>query len=471
MTHFRNATRDINDPNCGLPIDAVAENVFVNCFEFRIGDAQKTNILLGESKYMYAIADPNDETKLLIKEFESERAIPSSLPDGGVLDAFSSDDFIEVVSGDKSGIYWERKGVIISDDGEISTANLPDGMIRIIGRFWDQQTTYKVKVNATSSSRTGGLEIAVNAPERLGTKFSKARDVFDNVVNVDSLIIANAGKYGIPPQLIKAHISKEAAIESFGDFAGFAPSYVYEPFRTEFDLRDDEFELNKEWDESDFKVTENSMGNGANVPDHLYVENFNYPYTPQTIWDMVSSYSKIEFETPPDGAFPQYGNRDPITQKITFYGLYKEPKVVYDSIIVKFRNAGIIEDSLYIVSNDSLVTFMKTKWKGGLDNVYAQTRIASSYGYLQLLYTTAVLNGEQDGAGYSRKELPEKMNEVEQSIELAMILYGKYLRIEDLNMWDRSYEVVWVENVIRRWNRSPSYRKLVTKVIQNFKPE
>ena len=27
---------EINDPNCGLPIDTIAENVFVNCFEFRI---------------------------------------------------------------------------------------------------------------------------------------------------------------------------------------------------------------------------------------------------------------------------------------------------------------------------------------------------------------------------------------------------------------------------------------------------
>lgn len=31
---------DINDPNCGLPIDAVEDNIFVNCFEFRIGDEQ-----------------------------------------------------------------------------------------------------------------------------------------------------------------------------------------------------------------------------------------------------------------------------------------------------------------------------------------------------------------------------------------------------------------------------------------------
>jgi hypothetical protein len=31
---------DINDPNCGLPINAVEDNIFVHCLEFRIGDEQ-----------------------------------------------------------------------------------------------------------------------------------------------------------------------------------------------------------------------------------------------------------------------------------------------------------------------------------------------------------------------------------------------------------------------------------------------
>lgn len=37
---------NINDPNCGLPIDAVEDNIFVNCFEFRIGDEQPRIIVL-----------------------------------------------------------------------------------------------------------------------------------------------------------------------------------------------------------------------------------------------------------------------------------------------------------------------------------------------------------------------------------------------------------------------------------------
>ena len=28
---------NVDDPNCGLPYDVIEENVFANCFEFRIG--------------------------------------------------------------------------------------------------------------------------------------------------------------------------------------------------------------------------------------------------------------------------------------------------------------------------------------------------------------------------------------------------------------------------------------------------
>lgn len=37
---------DINDPNCGLSINAVEDNIFVHCLEFRIGDEQPRIIVL-----------------------------------------------------------------------------------------------------------------------------------------------------------------------------------------------------------------------------------------------------------------------------------------------------------------------------------------------------------------------------------------------------------------------------------------
>ncbi|MCR9133544.1 MAG: penicillin-insensitive murein endopeptidase [bacterium] len=58
---------DINDPNCGLPIDAVEDNIFVNCFEFRIGDEQpeiEFSIEIPEPKEMWptipSTGAPND---------------------------------------------------------------------------------------------------------------------------------------------------------------------------------------------------------------------------------------------------------------------------------------------------------------------------------------------------------------------------------------------------------------------------
>ncbi|MBO6794525.1 MAG: hypothetical protein JJ895_11485 [Balneolaceae bacterium] len=58
---------DINDPNCGLPIDALEDNIFVNCFEFRIGDEQpeiEFSIEIPEPKEMWptipSTGAPND---------------------------------------------------------------------------------------------------------------------------------------------------------------------------------------------------------------------------------------------------------------------------------------------------------------------------------------------------------------------------------------------------------------------------
>lgn len=58
---------DINDPNCGLPIDAIEDNIFVHCLEFRIGDEQpeiEFSIEISEPKEMWptipSTGAPND---------------------------------------------------------------------------------------------------------------------------------------------------------------------------------------------------------------------------------------------------------------------------------------------------------------------------------------------------------------------------------------------------------------------------
>jgi hypothetical protein len=148
----------------------------------------------------------------------------------------------EAIPADKSGGYWERKRAIIDNNGSITVQEVPDGIVRVIGRYWENGKTYKVKLKASSGNRTGTLEITVVRPDKLGDKYAKAKDVFDKVINVDSLIIANAGKYGIPPQLLKAHISGEVYTKDFGPGIGegFTPGYLYEPFTVEWWLRDDE---------------------------------------------------------------------------------------------------------------------------------------------------------------------------------------------------------------------------------------
>ena len=466
---------DINDPNCGLPIDAVEDNIFVNCFEFRIGEpdsVQELNILLGESKYFYAISDPIDNTKLQIKEYNAENSIPSILPNDGISDAFNTDNFVEINSGDKAGIYWERKGAVISDEGEITTTDLPEGMIRVIGRYWEADQVYSVKLKASSSNRSGEIDIKVTKPERLGTEYAKAKDVFDNVINVDSLIIANAGKYGIPPQLLKAHISGEVYTKDFGPGIGegFTPGYLYEPFTVEWWLRDDEndYVLKKEWKDNAFSVSSGSMGSGDAVPTHLHTEKQTYSANPVTIWEMVNKYSSITAATP-SGDWNSYAKREDNSSELNFYN-YEKPKPIYTKI-VKFYEVSFSGDSIYIMANDSLANYLKYEWRGGLDSLYAQTRIASSYGFFQFLYTSAILSvrSGNGGANYSRSEIPEKLNEIEVNFRVTMIKYNELLKENTTSMWTKGYEQTWFE-LISNWNSKSEYSSNIYKKIKNFLP-
>jgi hypothetical protein len=461
----------ITDPNCGLPIDAVEDNIFLNCFEFRIGEL---DILLGESKYFYAISDPNDNTKLQIKEYEAEDSIPSTLPSDGISDAFNTDNFVEIISGDKAGIYWERKGAIISDEGEITTADLPEGMIRIIGRYWEADQVYRVKLKATSSNRSGELDIKVTKPARLGNKYAKAKDVFDNVIDVDSLIIANAGKYGIPPQLLKAHISDAVYTKDFGPGIGegFTPGYLYEPFTVEWWLRDDQnnYVLKKEWKDNAFSVSSGSMGSGEAVPTHLHTEKQIYPANPVTIWEMVNKYSSINGVTP-SGDWNSYFRKKRASNQLNFY--YSEPRRIYEGITeaVRQKNKNLESDEVYSTANDSLITYLKKEWRGGLDSLYAQTRIASSYGFFQFLYTSAILSVKSGfgGAGYSRSEIPEKLNEIEVNFRVTMTKYDELLKENKTFMWTKGYEQIWFE-LISKWNSKSDYSSNIYKNIKNFLP-
>lgn len=71
-----------------------------------------------------------------------------------------------------------------------------------------------------------------------------------------------------------------------------------------------------------------------------------------------------------------------------------------------------LSDSLQIIANDSariaFLDYLQYDWKGkDLDKVWAQTRIAASYGLIQIMYQTSI----REGFKTTNSDRPEKLNE------------------------------------------------------------
>lgn len=91
-------------------------------------------ILLGETKYYYAVKD--DLGKLVIKE-TTNKDVSEGIPQVVLEDPVIAED---AVNNEKIGVYWEY----LKPNGD----GLADGVIRIVGRYWKQDTTYKVGLRA-----------------------------------------------------------------------------------------------------------------------------------------------------------------------------------------------------------------------------------------------------------------------------------------------------------------------------------
>lgn len=59
-----------------------------------------------------------------------------------------------------------------SSDGTLIMHDLPSGIIRLAGRYWEAGK-YKVKLKVNHGGKTGELEITVVKPDRLGDQYGK----------------------------------------------------------------------------------------------------------------------------------------------------------------------------------------------------------------------------------------------------------------------------------------------------------
>jgi hypothetical protein len=431
--------------------------------QLEIGASNSEEIMLGKTKYFAAVwENPARQDKMVIKEVETSGSGQPAAPTGLISGAFA-DAPVEIVSSGKSGVYWERKWASINSDGTISSGDLPSGMIRVVGRYWEAGKEYKVKLKASGG---GELEVKVVKPKRLGNKYGKARDVFDNEVDVDSLIIANAGKYGIPPQITKAHISVEAATKDFGGDIkkGFAPSYRYEPYTTQND------KYLKDWS-GNFFFEDSVSAYFSDVPKHLHVKDRNYYTSVKSVWDVIKEESQLVSSS----GGKSYGKRD-VNGKMDF-GKYTTIQSKYNSMYKE-----VIEDTTKTLTqladstNKLMVKYLRDEWKPtyrsevGAKNMIAQTRAASSYGFLQMLYTTA-----RDEADYKESKVPEKMNEKEFFEEFLVyqrkLLNGRILKNKESEFdWNEGYEMLIKNSIFKIWNSHPDYPKAVLKEVYNYMP-
>jgi hypothetical protein len=321
-----------------------------------------------------------------------------------------------------------------------------------------------------------------------------SRDVFDNPTNIDSICVYYGGIYGIPPNFLKGQMLKEAGkMDLPGGEKGFAPSYRYEPFT---------IQLSKSWKKDpryngglwvvDPNRTSREMGTGKEVPIHQNVQDMPYPRSPETVWDILCDHSEL-VNVGSDKSHRVYGKRLP-SGKMIFPNQYEEINEKY----IKFLNASKkYNDFLNVngaiaslfsrkskeeIAREKMIEYLRDKWNKGAKNMVAQTRLASSYGLLQMLYSTAVEAKEMSYPSKDPNISPEDFNVTDTNMTYCLKymkkLLQKYLTttVEGNGNWPHGFEYWFKDYIWPIWNTNEafpggSYAKDVYSNSQRFKPQ
>jgi len=414
---------------------------------------ESNEILLGETKY-YFVRDNSGSAYI---DTTTDPDVNPGVQNGSIW----SNNPVSIVtcepnSGRRLGVYWEKK----KPDG----TDLPSGMIRLIGRYWHEDSIYKVKLTAVYNGDSLSKIIEVKKPVRLLTPgqsptYRLSRDVFNNEINIDSICIYYGGKSGIPPQIIKGQMFQEAAKYNYGGEIGwgFAASYRYEPwtdiwkFRRWYELGRNDFL------EQPFVVTQNSMGTGKQVPVHYNVMPLDYPRNPTRVgrhvvdnWDQYFNSAEEKFI-----GLEEESEMNKWWQRIKSYylKLYKNDFTKVISAARELIQSEIIE----------------------YRQEYAQTRKCASYGVIQIMYETARSEGGYN-RGKSRSQpdtwdRPEDLNDHMVSMPFYEVFTLKNLKEvigDDLpqSNWKKGFERTWID-VVQKYNKC--YKGYGGSVIDNSK--
>jgi hypothetical protein len=427
----------------------------------------KNEILLGETKYYYVAAV---DGTLKIKETES-----TSEPEDLVPGFEWGDEPVEVVesspnSGKRLGVYWETGKPIPN-----ATGTLPDALIRLIGRYWHADSLYKVRLSATDSyGESVSTVIQVEKPVALidwenedvrnGVDFrnrndySLTNDVFGRPLNVDELILELAGRTGIPPQIVKGQMYKE----SDKSMNRFNPTYRYEPF---FDYPRQFASLGKKWKDpyiqQPFFVTTDGMGSGKTIPtDHSNTRPMKYPTTPM----LISKFLLDNWN---------YYTRGRETENFALVGSTNFT-ILWRLFLQEAKKAGWPSNLAIELATGELKLTLTER----LTSFYAQTRKASSYSFLQMMYTTALMHGYNRGKDVTTSDAPESLNDHNillpfyESFTLSNLKsqFGTGTSVVPESRWQPGFEKTW-EKALDLYNKKEdNCGKIVLTHSLKFKP-
>ena len=316
-------------------------------------------------------------------------------------------------SGGRPSIYWERKWV---NDETFEMANLDEDLVRVIGRFWEQGQDGKNN-KSTLFAQIGNigniLNFEVKKPATLGDVHNETKDVDNKDFKLDEELFVYAGRHGISPQILKAQIRQES---------NFLNAYRWEPF---IDIND-VHKTGSVFMRKTFRYMiigdPLSFGEPGIPADHVN-SSPPYPGVLQTIWDRFFSESRT---LNPIATVNNY----PIRKQDGSYVWYEEPAKRYEAYLLIGRMMAILlgfDEIQY--PTEAANHWLRYVYKGGVMDEIAQTRTASSYGLLQLNYTSAVYfrKYHADSLTDSPENLPELINVASRNFELAIPFFNKKL--------------------------------------------
>lgn len=423
---------------------------------YRIGEAvvKTYSILLGETKY-YGMKNrvAGERIDFKIEEIPTKAgARPVFSKETDEWKWIESDDFwgdnpVTKISGTNLGTYWEKK----DPNGKI----LPAGIIRLIGRYWNVETEHKVQLS--DQNKRDRLDIVVKKPKKLGVYYD-VKDVFGNTIILDDSICVYSGKYGIPPQLIKAHILKEA-IDPF--LKKIVPAYRYEPFMDK-NIQLSKILKKRYFDEKYPYVVNENMGEGAPIPTSHSNAIPPYPTNPVKIGEYITENFK-------------YYIRKKSRQVMYDAGLTEAWDKIYKILSEdKEKSKKILDNSI-----DSLKKYILNGKAGDIYGSIAQTRIVASYGFLNhTFYATTDGNNNTGFSEFSKTNVdlpPEYLNDMKYFFpvyneKMYWFMEHKGIQNPKSNCWENGFENAWKKTVHWHNPKEEDYENVVFGYINNFLP-